>query len=47
VDKAERVLAHLPGAPAASAIVAVGLAGLDNSDGCKQLADTMWNACMN
>ena len=46
LDKAERVLAYMPGALNASALVATGLAGLDSSDGCKQLADTMWKSCI-
>jgi 2-methylcitrate dehydratase PrpD len=43
-DKAQRVLAHMFGAPDASNIITVGLAGLDSSEGCKRLADTLWNA---
>ena len=46
MDKAQRVLAHMPGAPDAAGIVAIGLAGLDSADGCQRLADTMWNVCL-
>jgi len=39
--KAERILGAAP-----TETMQVGLAGLDGSAECKQLTDTMWNACM-
>ncbi|MGH6768959.1 MAG: MmgE/PrpD family protein [Xanthobacteraceae bacterium] len=43
-DKAQRVLAHMPGAPGAADVIATGLAGLDGNDECNRLAQTMWTA---
>ena len=40
--KAERIL----GAATSTGTVQVGLVGLDSGDGCRRLADAMWNACM-
>jgi 2-methylcitrate dehydratase PrpD len=44
--KAQRVLAQL-GMPAAAApLVALGLAGFDDTDSCRKLADAMWDAAV-
>jgi 2-methylcitrate dehydratase PrpD len=40
-DKAKRILGD-----AAAQTIRVGLAGLDSKDGCKRLADAMWDSCM-
>jgi 2-methylcitrate dehydratase PrpD len=44
-QKAERVFTHMDGAPAAKELVDLGLAGLQDQDACKTLADAMWAAC--
>jgi 2-methylcitrate dehydratase PrpD len=44
-DKAERVSQQLGGAFDAPKLIALGLAGLEDKAACKQLADTLWDAC--
>jgi 2-methylcitrate dehydratase PrpD len=45
LQKAERVLSRMEGAPAAENLVALGLAGLQDRAACQRIADTLWDTC--
>ena len=42
-DKADRVFAQAGSTRAGSSLIELGLAGLQDRDSCKALADAMWN----
>jgi 2-methylcitrate dehydratase PrpD len=41
-QKAEKVLAFMPGAPQAQALMDIGLNGFDSTAACQELADALW-----